>query len=149
VEEPFPSERAGSSESARAGSAQPASSGGAPQGDSPEASTDLEQTLGEEVDGQLVPLEDRSPWGGAKPSGAVARSERSVPVTLLPAVAAGSFAAGAAVMTYVHRRRSPARPARGRRTSLRRGNGGGAQERLQIVGSRSLLLDIHLLGKSR
>jgi hypothetical protein len=113
--------------------------------------------LGEEVDGQLVALEDRAPWGGTEgPSAEMARNERSVPVTLLPAVAAGSFAAGAAVMTYVHRRRAlpraagPLPRAAGRRRSLlRRGGGGAVQERVQIVGSRSLLLDIHLLGKSR
>jgi len=58
------------------------------------------------------------------------------------AMAAGGFAAGAAVAGLVHRRRSRrsvlARP-------LRRGARGPVGELVQIVGSRSLLVDVHLL----
>jgi hypothetical protein len=67
------------------------------------------------------------------------------------AVAAGGFLAGAALLGLVHRRQRPA-PAlarvgeRGRigRRRARRSRGG--VERLEIVGSRSLLVDVHLLG---
>ena len=74
------------------------------------------------------------------------RSERSVPAAVIPAVAAGSFAAGAAVVGLVRRRRSRALSAAGWRPRLRRADGRG--ERLQIVGTRSLLLDVHLLGRT-
>jgi hypothetical protein len=67
------------------------------------------------------------------------------------AVAAGSFLAGAAVVGVVGRRRRARTPAaRPRRLLRRRGAGGGRQsaaaEALQIVASRSLLVDVHLLG---
>jgi hypothetical protein len=81
------------------------------------------------------------PLGGSD----LARPERSVPVTLLPALAAGSFAAGAAAMGLVRRRRARAVGVAGRRALLRGRVGGG--ERLQIVGTRSLLVDIHLLAR--
>jgi hypothetical protein len=82
--------------------------------------------------------------------------ERRTAATMLPAVqaaavAAGGFVAGAAVVGLVNRRhkRSSALSSgariggdRGRRG--RRGGRGG--ELVQIVGSRSLLLDVHLLG---
>jgi hypothetical protein len=70
------------------------------------------------------------------------RAERSVPAALLPAVAAGSFAAGAAALGLVKRRRTRAPVARGRRL---RGRSSG--ERLQIVGTRSVLLDVHLISR--
>jgi len=77
-----------------------------------------------------------------------------VPAVQAAAVAAGGFVAGAAVVGLVHRRRR--RPvaalARGRR-ARRLGRGGRdtrsvsrAGDLLQIVGSRSLLVDVHLLG---
>jgi hypothetical protein len=67
------------------------------------------------------------------------------------AVAACGFVAGAAFLGLVHRRqrRAPAlarladRGRAGRRSSRR---SRGAGERLEIVGSRSLLVDVHLLG---
>jgi hypothetical protein len=70
------------------------------------------------------------------------------------AVAAGGFVAGAAVVGLVHRRqrRSAALP-KGRRPRGDLGRGGAqgrkgarAVELIQIVGSRSLLVDVHLLG---
>ncbi|MCW2970971.1 MAG: hypothetical protein JWO23_2098 [Solirubrobacterales bacterium] len=77
-----------------------------------------------------------------------------MPAVQAAAVAAGGFVAGAAVVGHVHRRRrrSAALP-KGRRQGAdlgrggRRGRGGGkAAELVQIVGSRSLLVDVHLLG---
>jgi hypothetical protein len=73
------------------------------------------------------------------------------PAVQTAAVAAGGFVAGAALLSIVHRRqrRAPAlarvgdRGRIGRRRARR--NRGGV-ERLEIVGSRSLLVDVHLLG---
>jgi hypothetical protein len=78
----------------------------------------------------------------------------AIPAVQAAAVAAGSFVAGAAVVGLVHRRQrrssALARGARGRRrigkgASARRGTGRAA-ELVQIVSSRSLLVDVHLLG---
>jgi len=82
-----------------------------------------------------------------------------IPAVQAAAVAAGGFVAGVAVVGLVHRRqRRSAALASGRRIggdrrsrsrSRRRGRRGGRTgERVQIVGSRSLLLDVHLLGGS-
>jgi hypothetical protein len=86
-------------------------------------------------------------------SGALEAGRR--PVTTLPAVqaaaaAAGGFVAGAAVVGLIGRRqRRAALASAGRQRGLRgRGRGAAAPDRLQIVGSRSLLLDVHLLGGS-
>jgi hypothetical protein len=57
------------------------------------------------------------------------------------AVAAGGFVAGMAAVSLVHRRRRR-RAAR----RVRRGASGPVGELVQIVGSRSLLVDVHLLG---
>ena len=78
-----------------------------------------------------------------------------VPAVQAAAVAAGGFVAGAAVVGLVHRRRRRhlAALAQGRRGGRRLSRGGReassgnrASELLQIVGSRSLLVDVHLLG---
>ena len=78
-----------------------------------------------------------------------------IPAVQAAAVAAGGFVAGAAVVGLVHRRRRARRcsprahapaPSRGAGALARIGRAG---ELLQIVGSRSLLLDVHLLGGSR
>jgi hypothetical protein len=82
---------------------------------------------------------------------------RRTPVASLPAMqaaaaAAGGFVAGAAVVGLVGRRqrrsRELARPRKPRLLARRRAPGRGAAptELLQIVGSRSVLLDVHLLG---
>jgi hypothetical protein len=79
-----------------------------------------------------------------------------IPAVQAAAVAAGGFVAGAAVVGLVHRhqRRSSAL-AKGRRFGTELGRGGRrarksarAAELVQIVGSRSLLVDVHLLGGS-
>ena len=78
----------------------------------------------------------------------------TIPAVQAAAVAAGGFVAGAAVVGLVQRRhRQAAAVSRGRRAGRalgRPGRGGGAADRaaelVQIVGSRSLLVDVHLLG---
>ena len=78
-----------------------------------------------------------------------ARRPVALPAVQAAAAAAGGFVAGAAVVGLVgrrHRRRmleSTRRSLFGRRASARNAT---AADRLQIVGSRSLLLDVHLLG---
>jgi len=76
-----------------------------------------------------------------------------IPAVQAAAVAAGGFVAGAAVVGLVNRRhRSSSVSAKGRRApragragrSARAGERGG--ELVQIIGSRSLLVDVHLLG---
>jgi hypothetical protein len=72
---------------------------------------------------------------------------RSAPAVQVAAVAAGGFVAGAAVLGLA--RRKQASPTRGRHSRLaskgRRGIGKNGGELLHIVGSRSLLVDVHLL----
>ncbi len=83
------------------------------------------------------------------------RATAQSPVVQAAAAAAGGFVAGAAVLGLVQRRqRRAAALARPQRRSRTLGRGGaqtgasGAGELLQIVASRSLLLDVHLLGTS-
>jgi hypothetical protein len=75
-----------------------------------------------------------------------------IPAVQAAAVAAGGFVAGAAVVGLVNRRqrRAPA-VGKGHRAGRSIGSGAGrgvakAGELVQIVGSRSLLVDVHLLG---
>jgi hypothetical protein len=89
-------------------------------------------------------------------SGALARERRAVamiPAVQAAAVAAGGFVAGAAVLGLVHRRqRHSTAPSKGRRAGRELNRRGArrpsrAGEMVQIVGSRTLLLDVHLLGR--
>jgi hypothetical protein len=114
----------------------------------------------EEVD--ALPVLAQEPTVIASPAGALptqAGAGRAVvPAVQAAAVAAGGFVAGAAVVGLVHRRRQRATLAKGRgarrlnrarppRRDSRSANKAG--ELLQIVGSRSLLVDVHLLGGER
>jgi hypothetical protein len=82
------------------------------------------------------------------------RGAAAIPAVQAAAMAAGGFVAGAAVVRLVTRRqRQSAALTKGRRAGRRLGRGGrgrgatsGASELVQIVGSRSLLVDVHLLG---
>jgi len=79
--------------------------------------------------------------GSADPAALTLSSPRSLQTA---AVAAGGFVAGVAVVELVQRRRHR-RAARQLRP--RRGAGAGPiGELVQIVGSRSVLVDVHLLG---
>jgi hypothetical protein len=98
------------------------------------------------VQGELV---EPRPTSGALEQG---RRAAALPAVQAAAAAAGGFVAGAAVVGLVGRRRRHGALDGGRRSRAlgRRGSArnAGAAERLQIVGSRSLLLDVHLLGGS-
>jgi hypothetical protein len=81
-----------------------------------------------------------------------AREGTALPAMQAAAVAAGGFVAGAAVVGLVTRRQRRSQAlAQGRQAGRRlargrRRGGSAAGELVQIVGSRSLLLDVHLLG---
>lgn len=66
------------------------------------------------------------------------------------AAALGGLVAGVAVVGLVHRRRGRSKPAlAGARSARRRRRSRGAVgEMVQVVASRSLLVDVHLLGSS-
>jgi len=111
----------------------------------------------EEVD--ALPVLADEPTVIASPAGtlpAQAGPGRAVvPAVQAAAVAAGGFVAGAAVVGLVHRRRRRTALTKGRRAGRlsRDGRDGRSANRagelLQIVGSRSLLVDVHLLGGER
>jgi hypothetical protein len=89
-------------------------------------------------------LTTASPGAMARPSGAV------IPAVQAAAVAAGGFVAGAAVVGLVQRRqRRSAAVVKGGRRGRGVGRGGRTAavggELVQIVSSRSLLVDVHLL----
>jgi hypothetical protein len=83
-----------------------------------------------------------------------APESRSLPVALsrpvqTAAAAAGGFVAGAALLGLVHRRHSRRVALRSGRSSRRIGRPGKRSKstgELSIVGSRSLLVDVHVLG---
>ena len=96
----------------------------------------------------------------ASPAGEIVLSPRPAPLvrTLAPAahtmaVAAGGVLAGAALVGLASRRarggralaRRTSRGGRARRAVL--GRGGGPRTGLEILATRSLLVDIHLLGR--
>ncbi len=114
----------------------PASEGHGPGGD------------GEVVD--AVPVwDDRLQPPGPDGSTALLRRGAVAPAVQAAAAAAGGFVAGAAVIGLVqrrHRRAAAVSRSQRRRRVGRRGDSGGVGELVQIVGSRSLLVDVHLLG---
>ncbi len=102
----------------------------------------------EEVDAVVV-----TPAPRALPARRAA--EAVVPAVQAAAVAATGFVAGAALVGLAHRRQHRRELMRvgsarrlGRRAGGGRGRGGskGGAELVKIVGSRSLLVDVHLLG---
>jgi hypothetical protein len=104
----------------------------------------------ETVDALPVLAQEASVIGEYPFSGQLSRSSGAIPAVQAAAVAAGGFVAGAAVVGLVTRRqRRSAALTKGRpkpRLGRRRGSGTSAGELVQIVGSRSLLVDVHLLG---
>jgi hypothetical protein len=99
---------------------------------------------------------DAIPVCAPEPARALIRSV--APTAQAAAVAAGGFMAGAAVVGLASRRRGRgaralAKRGRRKRRGLRRGasDGGGrvGRQLVQIVGTRSLLVDVHLLDGGR
>jgi hypothetical protein len=115
---------------------------------------------GEQIDALPVLVPQARVLAARPLTGALSGESRAsgvmIPAVQAAAVAAGGFVAGAAVVGLVHRRqRRSTALAKGRRFGAELGRGGGrarkgsrAGELVQIVGSRSLLLDVHLLGGS-
>ncbi len=94
-----------------------------------------------------VPVEDGELVAPA-PLGGLVPQRRTLPAVQAAAAAAGGFVAGAAVVGLVNRRHARALARGGARRGLRgrRSAAPGVADRAQIVGSRSFLLDVHLLG---
>jgi hypothetical protein len=99
--------------------------------------SDTEEEEEEEVD--ALPVLAPEP----KPLALVPRSV--APVVQTAAVAAGGFVAGAVVVRVLGRRHQKALAGSAPRRRLAR-HKQPARERVEIVGSRSLLVDVHLLG---
>ncbi|HWX73689.1 MAG TPA: hypothetical protein VNZ05_00185 [Solirubrobacteraceae bacterium] len=73
-----------------------------------------------------------------------------LPLVQAAAAAAGGFVAGAALAGLARRRArraTPVRSGRGARATRRSGRAPARGELVHIVGSRSLLVDVHLLGE--
>jgi len=100
----------------------------------------IERSDAEEVDAVPVLADEPEPSAELVP-------RASAPIAQTAAVAAGGFVAGAAVLGLVHRRQSR-RAARLARAKRRRGGVRAVGEIVEIVASRSLLVDVHLLGSS-
>jgi hypothetical protein len=110
---------------------------------------------GEEIDALPVLAEEATVLQARRFTGTLSGDRRSavmIPAVQAAAVAAGGFVAGAAVVRLVNRRqRHAAALSRGRRSGRelgRRRRADRVGELVQIVGSRSLLVDVHLLGGS-
>lgn len=105
----------------------------------------IERSEAEEVDAVPVLAEEPGPSREIVQRG-------PTPIVQTAAVAAGGFVAGAAVLGLVQRRKArrvALAAARPRRRIVRAGHGSKrAGELVEIVASRSLLVDVHLLGSS-
>jgi hypothetical protein len=105
--------------------------------------------VSETVEIELVQKVDAVPVLAPEPERALIRS--LAPATQAVVVAAGGFVAGAAVVGLASRRRGRGSKALARARKGGRGvgrgsrKGGRAGELVQIVGTRSLLVDVHLL----
>ncbi|MGD1057130.1 MAG: hypothetical protein ABR992_06915 [Solirubrobacteraceae bacterium] len=122
----------------------------------PPAPPDLDAGAGESEEVDALPVLAGQPHvlGQRADAGTLPGEWRSgaLPAVQAAAVAAGGFVAGAAVVGLMHhRQRRSAALAKGRKSARelsRRGSGRGGKtgELAQIVGSRSFLVDVHLLG---
>jgi hypothetical protein len=109
----------------------------------------------EEIDALPVLAQEAAALGTRDAEATVSRPAPAlvVPAVQVAAAAAGGFVAGAALVGLVHRqrRRAALEGARRGRRGVRRSRPGRAAARggelVQIVGSRSLLVDVHLLGE--
>jgi hypothetical protein len=98
----------------------------------------------EEVDALLVETDEEVVLAPSSMLPATARG--MVPAVQAAAVAAGGFVAGAAFVGLVNRHHNRALAAGQPRRRLLRRSRGGRVEALQIVSTRSILVDVHLLG---
>jgi hypothetical protein len=118
-------------------------------GDQTTASTPGEE-LPERAGDSLPVLAQEATVVGDPFVGELSRPSGSLPAVQAATLAAGGFVAGAAVVGLVtrRRRRAAALAARQPRRLLgrRRKSAPSGGELVQIVGSRSLLVDVHLLG---
>jgi hypothetical protein len=137
-----------------------------PQPTSPQlAGSDVDASDGEVLDALRVLVDEPRALHARSSSGALPDARRPaglvMPAVQAVAVAAGGFVAGAAVVGLAHRRQQRSAAlgkgrgagralAKGRRTGGLDSRRGAAKavELVQIVGSRSLLVDVHLLGGS-
>jgi hypothetical protein len=101
------------------------------------------EPITEEVDALLVETEEEVIVASRSMLPATARG--MVPAVQAAAVAAGGFVAGAAVVGLVNHRHNRALAQGQPRRRLLRRSRGGRVEALQIVSTRSLLVDVHLL----
>jgi hypothetical protein len=113
------------------------------------ASEQPREPLPPSANGDALPVLARD--SAVLPTRPVPGVSRPTPALVIPAVqaaaaAAGGFVAGAALVGLVHRQRRRAALERARRGG-RRGASTRVGELVQIVGSRSLLVDVHLLGE--
>jgi hypothetical protein len=108
----------------------------------------IERSDSEVVD--AVPVLADKPADGSDSYGREIVPRGATPIVQTAAVAAGSFVAGAAVLGLVHRRqtrRAALAAARPRRRMARAGaRAKQVGEIAEIVASRSLLVDVHVLG---
>lgn len=112
--------------------------------DEPDGASDADRSGALQVLAEEADLVYAQPVAGAL-SGDWRTAGAILPAVQAAAVAAGGFVAGAAVVGLVHRRQR-------RSGALAKGRGarrtGRASELVQVVGSRSFLVDVHLLGGS-
>lgn len=101
------------------------------------------EPITEEVDALLVETEEQVIIASRSMLPATARG--MVPAVQAAAVAAGGFVAGAAVVGLVNHRHNRALAQGQPRRRLLRRSRGGQVEALQIVSTRSILVDVHLL----
>jgi hypothetical protein len=101
------------------------------------------EPITEEVDALLVETEERIVLA---PSSMLPATRGMVPAVQAAAVAAGGFVAGAAFVGLVNHRHNRALAQGQPRRRLLRRSRGGRVEALQIVSTRSILVDVHLLG---
>ena len=102
------------------------------------------EAFGEEVD--ALPVLAADPSVASRSALGTALSRMGGPTAQVATVAATGFVAGAAVVGLVHRRRRRRAVATRGASRRRPQRGGPVGELVQIVGTRSLLVDVHLLG---
>jgi hypothetical protein len=111
----------------------------------------LPRAIGAPAAPQAGPAQAQLAVGAASRSAAAARLEAIAPAVQVVAAAAGGFMVAAALAGVFKRRRRPTVPRSrrlpGRAARLTGRAGGRTSELVRIVGTRSVLVDVHLLGE--